>query len=37
MIFHQSLNDILSTQMSWTLLSILADLNNAVVCMVCVV
>ena len=34
MIFHWSLNDSKSPQVSKTILSILADLNNAVVCMV---
>ena len=31
MFFHRSLSDSKSPQISWTLLSILADLNNAVV------
>ena len=31
MFFHQSLCDSKSPQVSWTLLSILADLNNALV------
>ena len=35
MVFHQSLSDSKSHQVSRTLLSILADLNNAVVWMVC--
>ena len=34
MVFHWSLSDSKSPQVSRTLLSILADLNNAVVCMV---
>ena len=34
MVFHWSLNNSKSPQVSWTLLSILADLNNAVVWMV---
>ena len=34
MVFHRSLSDNKSFQVSWTLLSILANLNNAVVWMV---
>ena len=33
LVFHRSLSDNKSTQVSWTLLSILTDLNSAVVCM----
>ena len=34
MVFHWSLSDRKSPQVSKTLLSIMADLNNAIVCMV---
>ena len=34
MVYHRSLSDSKSPQVSGTLLSILADLNNVVVCMV---
>ena len=34
MVFHGSLRNWKSLQVSWTILSILANLNNAVVCMV---